>query len=254
MNGLDGFARLCCHEPHIELLSDPAIVFPHPAGGSHGSGAVAEVIVGSDVEIDCGELCDAYRVIVLRSGRIGVVYTGARRSSAGPGTAAVYQPEGIGAARWAAGSRLFGFKIDRCAVDDALSDALGRQLTSQIDFTSVMPITPAPPAVGSTCCCCSRSSFSGPIACSISRSPDCRSSTVWFTGSYWPPTIPTATLLRERHSWQPSRDSRRGRNHRRGSIFAFDRLLDRCALPCQCPFATARLPALPGRFADGVSA
>ena len=31
-------------------------------------------------------------------------------------------------------------KIDRCVVEDALSDALGLQLTSQIDFTSCMSI------------------------------------------------------------------------------------------------------------------
>lgn len=35
------------------------------------------------------------------------------------------------------------FKIDSCAVDDALSDALGREVTSQIDFTPVMPTTAA---------------------------------------------------------------------------------------------------------------
>ena len=42
---------------------------------------------------------------------------------------------------------------------------------------------------------------------------------------------------------QPSRCPRRCRNHRRGSRFALDRLLARCALSCQRPFATARLPA-----------
>jgi transcriptional regulator GlxA family with amidase domain len=38
-------------------------------------------------------------------------------------------------------SPLCAVKIDRCAVDDALNDALGRHVTSQIDFTPVMPIT-----------------------------------------------------------------------------------------------------------------
>jgi AraC-like DNA-binding protein len=52
----------------------------------------------------------------------------------------VYQPEGDAGSRWAAGSRLLGVKIDRCVVEDALSDALGRQLTTQIDFASCMSI------------------------------------------------------------------------------------------------------------------
>ncbi len=46
--------------------------------------------------------------------------------------------------RWEAGSKMVCFKIDRGAVDDALSDALGRQVTSQADFIPVMPMTAAP--------------------------------------------------------------------------------------------------------------
>jgi AraC-like DNA-binding protein len=39
---------------------------------------------------------------------------------------------------------MLGLAIDRRAVDDALSDALGRQVTSQVDFTPVMSIDAAP--------------------------------------------------------------------------------------------------------------
>jgi len=76
---------------------------------------------------------------VLRSGRVESVHRGSSLTG-GPGIAAVYQPEGDAGSRWAAGSRLLGVKIDRCVVEDALSDALGRQLTSQIDFTSCVSI------------------------------------------------------------------------------------------------------------------
>jgi len=138
-NGLDGFASLCCQEPHIDLLSDPQSFSLTRRVGAIGPVVVAEVVVGSDVEIHCGELCSAYRVNVLRSGRVESVHRGASLIS-GPGTAAVYQPEGDAGSRWAAGSRLLGVKIDRCVVEDALSDALGLQLTSQIDFTSCMSI------------------------------------------------------------------------------------------------------------------
>ena len=142
-NGIDGFASLCCHEPHIDLLSDPQSFSLTQRVGGIGPMVVAEVIVGSDAEIHCGELCSAYRVNVLRSGRVESVHRGSSLV-AGPGTAAVYQPEDDAGSRWAAGSRLLGVKIDRCVVEDALSDALGRQLTSQVDFTAMMPTAAAP--------------------------------------------------------------------------------------------------------------
>jgi AraC-like DNA-binding protein len=139
---IDGFAGLCCREPHIDLLSDPESVYLTQRVGRFGPVVVVEVVVGSDVEIHCGEQCSAYRVNVLRSGRVESVHRGTSFITC-PGTAAVYQPVGDTAARWAAGSRLLGVKIDRCAVEDALSDALGRQVTSQVDFTPVLPITAA---------------------------------------------------------------------------------------------------------------
>jgi AraC-like DNA-binding protein len=49
-------------------------------------------------------------------------------------------PEGDASGRWAAGSRLLGVRFDRSAVEDAFCDALGRQLTSQVDFTSCMSV------------------------------------------------------------------------------------------------------------------
>ena len=106
-NGLDGFASLCCQEPHIDLLSDPQSFSLTQRVGAIGPVVVAEVVVGSEVEIHCGELCSAYRVNVLRSGRVESVHRGASLIS-GPGTAAVYQPEGHAGSRWAAGSRLLG--------------------------------------------------------------------------------------------------------------------------------------------------
>ena len=138
-DGLDGFASLCCDEPHIKLLSDPDSFCLTQRVGAIGPVVVAEVIIGSDVEIHCGELCTAYRINVLRSGRVDSVHRGSSLVG-GPGTAAVYRPVGDASARWAAGSRLLGVKIDRNVVEDALSDALGTQLTSQIDFTTSMSI------------------------------------------------------------------------------------------------------------------
>ena len=135
LNGIDGFASLCCNEPHINLLSDPQSFSLTQRVGGIGPVVVADVMV----DIHCGALCCAYRVNVLRSGRVESVHRGSSLTG-GPGIAAVYQPEGDAGSRWAAGSRLLGVKIDRCVVEDALSDALGRQLTSQIDFTSCVSI------------------------------------------------------------------------------------------------------------------
>jgi AraC-like DNA-binding protein len=130
---LDDFAVLCCDQPHIRLLSDPASVSLGHRVGHIGPLAIGELVVGSDMSLDCGELCSAYRVNVLRSGRLASVH---RRSpiTAGPGSVTVYQPRGDASAHWSAGSRMIAVKIDQGVVDDALSDALGRQVTAQIDF------------------------------------------------------------------------------------------------------------------------
>jgi AraC-like DNA-binding protein len=136
---LEAFACLCCRDSHIHLLSDPQSLSLTQRVAGIGPILVVELVVGSDVEIHCGERCTAYRVNVPRSGRVESVHRGSSLA-VGPGAAAVYQPEGDAGARWAAGTRLLGVRIDRCAVEDALSDALGRQLMSQIDFTSSMSV------------------------------------------------------------------------------------------------------------------
>jgi AraC-like DNA-binding protein len=56
------------------------------------------------------------------------------------GTAAVYAPEGLSALQWDASTEILLFKMNRHAVEDALSDALGRQLRSQPDFAPLLPI------------------------------------------------------------------------------------------------------------------
>lgn len=139
----DDFALVCCGEPHLDLLSDPDDFSLTQRVGRVGMVTVSEIVLGTDMSMDAGEVCGAYRIVVPLSGRIEGLY---RRWSldTGPGVASVYAPEGHAAARWAAGSRLISLKIDRSAVDDALRDALGRQVTSQPDFTPVMSTDAAP--------------------------------------------------------------------------------------------------------------
>lgn len=134
----DDFALVCCGRPHLHLLTDPDEFFLTQRVGRVGLVTVSEIVLGSDVSMDAGEVCGAYRIVVPLSGRIEGLYRGI--SFAGvPGAVVVYAPEGRTAARWPAGSRLISLKIDRSAVDDALSDALGRQLTSEPDFTPMLP-------------------------------------------------------------------------------------------------------------------
>ena len=94
------------------------------------------------MEIHCGSLRSTYRVNVPRSGRVKSVHRGSSLD-VGPGTAVLYLPEGDAGSRWVAGSRFLSIRIDRCVVEDALSNSLGRQLMSQIDFTSCMSIRAA---------------------------------------------------------------------------------------------------------------
>jgi hypothetical protein len=56
-----------------------------------------DIVVGADMSIDCGEVCQAYRVVLVRSGE----HRGLSASAvAGTGAAAVYAPEGRAALQW----------------------------------------------------------------------------------------------------------------------------------------------------------
>ncbi len=134
---------MCCQEePHLTLLSDPDSFSLGQRASGVGPVTLSQLVVGSDVSLDCGERCCGYLVNVLYSGRFESTQKGSFQH-AGRGTVAVYQPEGHTAARWEAGSRMLGVKLDRCAVDDALSDALDRQVTAQIKCAPFMSTTTA---------------------------------------------------------------------------------------------------------------
>lgn len=138
----DDFAVICCGQSNLKLLSDPDSFSLTQRAGRIGPVAVAELIVGSEISIERGQLCNSYRVLVPQSGHVVSVHRGAP-VTAGRGTAAVLAPEGHTACHWAAGTRMIALRLDRGVVDDALSDAIGCQVTSQIDFTPVLPITSA---------------------------------------------------------------------------------------------------------------
>jgi AraC-like DNA-binding protein len=138
----DDFAVICCGQPNLKLLSNPDSFSLTQRAGRMGPVAVAELIVGSEISIERGQRCNSYRVLVPQSGHAVSVHRDVV-VTAGLGTAAVLAPEGHTASHWTAGTRMIALRFDRGVVDDALSDAVGRQVTSQIDFTPVMPITSA---------------------------------------------------------------------------------------------------------------
>jgi AraC-like DNA-binding protein len=135
----DEFALDCCRQPHIQLLTDPDQFSLTRRSAGVCAISLSEWVVGSEMSVR-GEQCRSYRVLAVHSGHMESEH---RRISvsAGPGTAVVYPPDGAGAARWAAGSKVTCFKIEHHAVEHALRNALGREVTSRIDFTPIMPMT-----------------------------------------------------------------------------------------------------------------
>ncbi|OBA57240.1 hypothetical protein A5647_24545 [Mycobacterium sp. 1100029.7] len=127
----------------MNLLTDPETFSMTRRFGRIGPVSLQEIAVGADLWVDAGESCGTYRIVVGRSGRIDGTYRG-NSFGVGPGVAAIFPPEGRCVARWSAGSKFISFKMDRSAVDDALSDALGWQVMSQPDFAPVLPSHTAP--------------------------------------------------------------------------------------------------------------
>jgi AraC-like DNA-binding protein len=140
---LDDFAVLCCEQPHLELRNDPTAFSLRQRAARMGPITLCEFVTGSDVSMDSGDHCSGYRINVVQAGYLESSHRGSKMR-AGPGTLAVYQPEGHAAAKWAAGSRMLAVKIDRWAVEDVLSAALRRQVTSLPDLTPAMPTEGVP--------------------------------------------------------------------------------------------------------------
>src|SRR6201996_4253105 len=140
----DHFVELCgCDRPHLNLLTDPDLFSTTQRGGRMGPVSIQDAVFDADTSIDCGELCSTYRVFLVRSGRARGAHRGLPAGGRA-GTAAVYAPEGLSALQWDASAEILLFKMKRHAVEDALSDGLGRQLTSQPDFEPLLPIHTAP--------------------------------------------------------------------------------------------------------------
>ena len=140
VENFDDWSLGCCQKPHLGLLTNPEEFQLTHRVGRIGPIAFAEILVHSDVSMNRTELCDAFRVVMPVSGSVECVHRGVSVRP-GRGGAVICAPGGSSQTRWGAGSRMLTLLMDRSAVNDALSDALGRQVTSQIDFTPVMTTT-----------------------------------------------------------------------------------------------------------------
>lgn len=112
--------------------------------GRIGPFVLGELSYSSTVRIDCGELATSYHVNIPLSGRIATSHRG-QDAVATPDSAAVYGPEGRTVlSRWDAGARQLCVKIDRRAVESALSVRIGRELTRPVRLAPALDLRSGP--------------------------------------------------------------------------------------------------------------
>ena len=153
------------------------------------------------------------------------------------------------------GQPMVAVKIDRCVVDDALSDALGRQVTSQIDFQPSLSTTTGAAASWLNMLLMLTEQLFRPN--SVLTRP--------LVGLPFVDSLVRGLLLAADH---PHRDvvaaepetgcsphrPRRDRHHRGRAVCAVDSVRACGSQPRQRPQSPGGLPALSGHFADGVCA
>jgi AraC-like DNA-binding protein len=112
--------------------------------GSVGPITVFDLAFSADACLQCTHDRPFYQVNVLASGQMQLLHRGSSITY-GPGLATICLPEGdLIVPRWQAGSRLFALRISRNALEETLSEALGRPLTAQIEFSPSMVTTKGP--------------------------------------------------------------------------------------------------------------
>jgi AraC-like DNA-binding protein len=110
--------------------------------GAVGPISVMHMTFNADACLGSGVDRPYYQVNVLASGQMELSHGGSSITHAQPGLASIFLPEEelIGT-HWKAGSRIAVLRVNRNALEDTLSEALGRPLASQIDFGPSMLTT-----------------------------------------------------------------------------------------------------------------
>jgi Helix-turn-helix domain/AraC-binding-like domain len=105
-----------------------------------GPMTLAKIGFGDDGWVRCGARRATYNVKLPQVGHVEVVHRGSP-AIVSRGAATIFVPEGDAVVRWGKGAQTVCVNIDRCAVDDALSAALGREVLSQIEFETTLSTT-----------------------------------------------------------------------------------------------------------------
>jgi AraC-like DNA-binding protein len=126
-------ALLCLRESFGALDRGKPLSLTQRAA-SLGPLTVIDLGFGQDSRARCVRQRPYYQINVPAAGQIDIMHEGSRMAVV-PGSAHVCLPEGeFVVPRCAAGSRMLAVRIDRDAVEDALSEATGRQVPTQVAF------------------------------------------------------------------------------------------------------------------------
>jgi AraC-like DNA-binding protein len=125
---------LDCHKP-LSLTKRAATLGPI---------TVLDLAFDVDTWIRCAGERPYYQVNVLAAGQMELLHRGSSIASV-PGRANMCVPEGeLSVRRWSAGCRMIALRVNRNVLEDALSEAVGRQLTTQVDFKPSIVTTKGP--------------------------------------------------------------------------------------------------------------
>lgn len=120
------------HEPRDFTMSLSAVSLGPVSAGLLG--------YSGEVRIETGELETGYEVNVPLDGPLRT-WTGHADVCADPGIAAVYRPDGRTRLHgWASGGRLFGLKIERSALEEALAELTDRPVPAAVPLASSMDL------------------------------------------------------------------------------------------------------------------
>jgi AraC-like DNA-binding protein len=112
--------------------------------GTVGPITVIDLAFNVDACIHCAQDRPFYQVNILASGQMELFQRGSSITYA-PGLATICLPEGeLIVPRWQAGCRMISLRVGRNALENTLSEALGRPLTTQIEFKPSMVTTKGP--------------------------------------------------------------------------------------------------------------
>ena len=127
--------------PHrLVVLHDPAQFAMSLSAVSLGVVSAGLLGYAGEVRLETGELETGYEVNVPLNGHLRT-WTGQAEVCATPTTAAVYRPDGRTRLHgWAGGGRLFGLKVERAALEEALEDLTDLPVRSVVSLGATLDL------------------------------------------------------------------------------------------------------------------